>query len=147
MGDFMVDTEFNEFKNKVIISVIVIILFIIPLTVFVFKTYGYKESEVLDRINNREDMVLLLRSRSCDYCDNIISILDDNGISCEVVMNTDDRYNDIVKSLDIPRKDIILPELVEVKDGDGIGYVVDIKNKEAVLEFIKYMDKEVLNSK
>lgn len=147
MGDFMVDTEFNEFKNKVIISVIVIILFVIPLTVFVFKTYGYKESEVLDKINNKENMVLLLRNRSCDYCDNIISILDNNEISYEIVMSTDARYNDIIKALDIPRNEIIEPGLVEVKDGDGIGYVVDIKNKEAVLEFIKYMDKAVLNSK
>lgn len=148
MGDFMVDTEFNELKKRVIISIVVIIIFVIPLFIFVFKTYGYKESEVLDRINNKENMVLLLRNSSCDYCSEITDLLDDYGVSYEEVMiNTDERYKDIVNALDIPENDIVVPELVEVKKGEGVSYVVNIKDEEAVLEFISYLDNKVLDSR
>lgn len=102
----------------------------------------------MDRINNKENMVLLLRNSSCDYCSEITDLLDDYGVSYEEVMiNTDERYKDIVNALDIPENDIVVPELVEVKKGEGVSYVVNIKDEEAVLEFISYLDNKVLDSR
>jgi len=144
----MVDTEFYELKRRVIIAVIAIVIFSIPLLIFVFKNYGYKESDVLDKLNNKEDMVLLLRNTSCDYCSNITNLLDSYNVSYEVVMvNTDDRYNDIVKALDIPKNDIVVPELVEVINGKADNFVVDIDNQDTVMEFIDYLSNKVLDER
>ena len=144
----MVDTEFYEFRKRIIIAVIVIIIFSIPLFIFVINNYGYKGSKVLDKLNNKEDMVLLLRNTSCDYCSNITDLLDSNNIDYEVIMvNTDDRYNDIVRVLDIPKNDVLVPELVEVIDGKADNFVVDIQNDNAVLEFISYLNNKVLDER
>lgn len=144
----MVDTEFYEFRKRIIIAVIVIIIFSIPLFIFVINNYGYKGSKVLDKLNNKEDMVLLLRNTSCDYCSNITNLLDSNNIDYEVIMvNTDDRYNDIVRVLDIPKNDVLVPELVEVIDGKADNFVVDIQDDNAVLEFISYLNNKVLDER
>lgn len=144
----MVDTEFYEFRKRIIIAVIVIIIFSIPLFIFVINNYGYKGSKVLDKLNNKEDMVLLLRNTSCDYCSNITDLLDSNNIDYEVIMvNTDDRYNDIVRVLDIPKNDVLVPELVEVIDGKADNFVVDIQDDNAVLEFISYLNNKVLDER
>ena len=144
----MVDTEFYEFRKRIIIAVIVIIIFSIPLFIFVINNYGYKGSKVLDKLNNKEDMVLLLRNTSCDYCSNITDLFDCNNIDYEVIMvNTDDRYNDIVRVLDIPKNDVLVPELVEVIDGKADNFVVDIQDDNAVLEFISYLNNKVLDER
>jgi len=82
----MVDTEFYELKRRVIIAVIAIVIFSIPLLIFVFKNYGYKESDVLDKLNNKEDMVLLLRNTSCDYCSNITNLLDSSLLAFSIIV-------------------------------------------------------------
>ena len=93
-------------------------------------------------------MVLLLRNTSCDYCSNITDLLDSNNIDYEVIMvNTDERYNDIVRVLDIPKNDVLVPELVEVIDGKADNFVVDIQDDNAVLEFISYLNNKVLDER
>ena len=72
----MRDPEFIELKNRFLFGVGIVILFAIPIMIFLVKTYG--TSSVLNKINDDETFTILVTAKSCDNCNLVKDILKDN---------------------------------------------------------------------
>lgn len=142
----MKDPEFIMLRNRFVTAILITLLFVIPLVIFVVSKYGVKESEVLDKINKKDDFVILFRKNSCDYCNRIEEILNSKNIYfIEVNTSVNERYNDILKAIDIKESSINEPSLFNIEDGKVVNSIVNIDNDESILEFINYMEYGSLN--
>lgn len=133
----MRDPEFVELRNKFFFGMLVVIIFAIPIMIFLVKTYG--SSNVLTKIEKDEDLVILVTANTCDNCDLVKDILKDKDIKfSKLNSSTNKDYSEIMRKLDIENKREEFPILIYVEDGEMIANLFSIDSKEKVEDFIEF---------
>lgn len=133
----MRDPEFVELRNKFFFGMLVVIIFAIPIMIFLIKTYG--SSSVLTKIEKDEDLVILVTANTCDNCDLVKDILKDKDIKfSKLNSSTNKDYSEIMRKLDIENKREEFPILIYVEDGEMIANLFSIDSKEKVEDFIEF---------
>lgn len=133
----MRDPEFVELRNKFFFGMLVVIIFAIPIMIFLVKTYG--SSNVLTKIEKDEDLVILVTANTCDNCDLFKDILKDKDIKfSKLNSSTNKDYSEIMRKLDIENKREEFPILIYVEDGEMIANLFSIDSKEKVEDFIEF---------
>ena len=133
----MRDPEFVELRNKFFFGMLVVIIFAIPIMIFLVKTYG--SSSVLTKIEKDEDLVILVTANKCDNCDLVKDILKDKDIKfSKLNSSTNKDYSEIMRKLDIENKREEFPILIYVEDGEMIANLFSIDSKEKVEDFIEF---------
>ena len=133
----MRDPEFVELRNKFFFGMLVVIIFAIPIMIFLVKTYG--SSSVLTKIEKDEDLVILVTANTCDNCDLVKDILKDKDIKfSKLNSSTNKDYSEIMRKLDIENKREEFPILIYVEDGEMIANLFSIDSKEKVEDFIEF---------
>ncbi|MBQ2909743.1 MAG: thioredoxin family protein [Bacilli bacterium] len=133
----MRDPEFVELRNKFFFGMLVVIIFAIPIMIFLIKTYG--SSNVLTKIEKDEDLVILVTANTCDNCDLVKDILKDKDIKfSKLNSSTNKDYSEIMRKLDIENKREEFPILIYVEDGEMIANLFSIDSKEKVEDFIEF---------
>lgn len=133
----MRDPEFVELRNKFFFGMLVVIIFAVPIMIFLIKTYG--SSNVLTKIEKDESLVILVTSKDCDNCSLVNDILKDNDIKfSKLNSSTNKDYAEIMKKLDIENKREEFPILVYVEDGEMKANLFSIDSKEKVEDFIEF---------
>ena len=140
----MRDPEFVELRNKFFFGMLVVIIFAIPIMIFLIKTYG--SSSVLTKIEKDEDLVILVTANTCDNCDLVKDILKDKDIKfSKLNSSTNKYYSEIMRKLDVENKREEFPILIYVEDGEMKANLFSIDSKEKVEDFIEF--HELNNSK
>lgn len=133
----MRDPEFVELRNKFFFGMLVVIIFAIPIMIFLIKTYG--SSSVLTKIEKDEDLVILVTANTCDNCDLVKDILKDKDIKfSKLNSSTNKDYSEIMRKLDIENKREEFPILIYVEDGEMKANLFSIDSKEKVEDFIEF---------
>lgn len=133
----MRDPEFVELKNKFFIGMGIVILFAIPIMIFLIKTYG--NSDVLNKINKKDSFTILVTSRDCDNCSMVSSTLKKNDVKF-VKLNsaTNKNYEEIMRKLTIENKSNEFPFVVYVDEGVMKANLFSIESEKDVVEFVEY---------
>ena len=133
----MRDPEFLELKNKFFIGMGIVILFAIPIMIFLIKTYG--NSDVLNKINKKDSFTILVTSRDCDNCSMVSSTLKKNDVKF-VKLNsaTNKNYEEIMRKLTIENKSNEFPFVVYVDEGVMKANLFSIESEKDVVEFVEY---------
>ena len=133
----MRDPEFVELKNKFFIGMGIVILFAIPIMIFLIKTYG--NSDVLNKINKKDSFTILVTSRDCDNCSMVSSTLKKNDVKF-VKLNsaTNKNYEQIMRKLTIENKSNEFPFVVYVDEGVMKANLFSIESEKDVVEFVEY---------
>lgn len=133
----MRDPEFVELKNKFFIGIGIVILFAIPIMIFLIKTYG--NSNVLNKINKKDSFTILVTSRDCDNCSMVSSTLKKNDVKF-VKLNsaTNKNYEEIMRKLTIENKSNEFPFVVYVDEGVMKANLFSIESEKDVVEFVEY---------
>lgn len=133
----MRDPEFVELKNKFFIGMGIVILFAIPIMIFLIKTYG--NSDVLNKINKKDSFTILVTSRDCDNCSMVSSTLKKNDVKF-VKLNsaTNKNYEEIMRKLTIENKSNEFPFVVYVDEGVMKSNLFSIESEKDVVEFVEY---------
>ena len=133
----MEDPEVIELRNKIVLGLIIIIVFLVPLFIFFYNKSGVTDNKIINKINNEKRLFILIRNSECNNCKNIEKVLKNENINY-IVLNKDiiKNYNYIIRKLDISSSDIITPTLLYVEESKNYASLVDIKNESEVEEFI-----------
>lgn len=136
----MNDPELKKMIQKVLFAILIALVFAIPLF-FVFKNrLTPKTSELLKSINNKT-FLLYITEDNCKICETLKKELDNKNIKYkELNKNKNRDYNEIIIRLDLDNSNLSAPTLIYIKKGEVISYIVDIKDK-------KYLDDYLENYK
>lgn len=133
----MRDPEFIELKNRFLFGVGIVILFAIPIMIFLVKTYG--TSSVLNKINDDETFTILVTAKSCDNCKLVSNILKNYDVEfVKLNSSTNKSYEEIMKKFKLENKREEYPILIYVKDGEMQANLFSIDTKEKVEDFIEF---------
>lgn len=133
----MKDPEFIELKNRFLFGLLVVVIFAVPIMIFLVKTYG--SSSVLTKVEKDESFVILVTAKTCDNCDLVKDILKDNDVKfTKLNSSTNKDYDEIMKKLKIENKREEFPILVYVEDGEMKANLFSVDSKEKVEDFIEF---------
>ena len=134
----MNDPEFKEMVNKAIFITAIVLVFAIPVF-FIYKNkIMYTKSELLKDIENKKTMMLYITELDCKKCEKYKKELDKKEIEYkELNRNTETDYNAITMQLGIDGSNISLPSLVYIEDGSVVSYIIDIKSKKSLNEYLE----------
>jgi len=136
-------TESVKLRNRFLLGLGVIILFFVPATIMLVNKFGYKESEIINKINNTTTFLILVKDYDSDYKD-LEDILKDykTEISYEILDSTEeDIYKRILNKLSLTTTDIKEPSIIFVKKGEVYSILVN-PNKKELLTYMNNLEEE-----
>lgn len=133
----MNDPEFRQMVNKAIFIISVVVVFAIPVF-FIFKNkIIYTESELLKSIN-KKTILLYITENNCKLCKTYRKELDKNNIKYkELNKDKEQDYESIINKLELNNSNLYVPALIYIKDGEVQSFIVDIKTKKILNEYIE----------
>ncbi len=133
----MRDPEFIQLRNRFLLGVGISLCLAVPLVIFLYKSY--MGSSVLNKIDKKEDMVLLITSNDCDKCKSVANILDDRDVKFSK-MNADTTKDSqtVMEKLEITNTREVYPIVVYVKSGKMVANLYVENNEGEVVEFLKF---------
>ena len=133
----MRDPEFIELRNRFLIGLGICIVFMVPFFFFL-KNKLINTSKVIEAINRKEDIVLLVTSKDCSNCKIYKKQLTNLGVNyIETNRNKDKYYEEILRKLNVVKTDIIPPTIIYIKEGALYATLVEIKTKEELTIFVE----------
>ena len=133
------DSELLDLLTKIIFTISILIICIFFFTLILSRKNSINPSYLEDKINGKDDFVLLIRNKNCSKCNDIKKVLKNNDIRYYTLIIDNNRRSDIIiRKLDIPKNDIVVPMIVNIKDGKPYSLIVDIKKIDDLNEFIEY---------
>ena len=135
----MKDPEFIELRNRFFAGVFVSLLFIIPLFIFMYKTYI--SSDAMTMINNKKTFVMFVVSNNCSECDLVKDLLKDKNIKFTTVnSDTNKDYSAIMSRMTILNKKEKYPFIVYVEYGKMKANLFDITSESDLDEIFSFIN-------
>lgn len=140
----MKDPEFIQLRNRFLFAILIVLVFAIPIIIFLNKTYS--DTDVLARIKKNDSFVILIEKKDCKLCNSVNKVLDNNSVDY-VRLNRDKNkdYEFVLKRLELINKREEYPIVVIVSNGKMSANLFGISTVDEVLEFIK--NNGLVNSK
>ena len=133
----MRDPEFIQLRNRFFFGVGISLVFMIPIIIFLVKTYGV--SSVLTKVNKKETFTVVVTSKDCDKCGLVIDVLKENNVKyVKLNSSTNKNYDEIMQKLNVVNKREEFPIIIYVKDGVMQANLFSINSGKMVEEFIDY---------
>lgn len=139
-GDKMKDEEFIKLKNNFFKSVFFVLLFIVPFTIALITKFGTNNTNIENKIRNKETMLILITEKKNNKCREIKDILKKQNVNyyeINIDKTTINDYQRILRKIKISENDIVVPTMIYVEEGNLKSSLVDIKNKNELLSYIE----------
>lgn len=139
-GDKMKDEEFIKLKNNFFKSVFFVLLFIVPFTIALITKFGTNNTNIENKIRNKETMLILITEKKNNKCREIKDILKKQNVNyyeINIDKTTINDYQRILRKIKISENDIVIPTMIYVEEGNLKSSLVDIKNKNELLSYIE----------
>lgn len=136
----MKDEEFIKLKNNFFKSVFFVLLFIVPFTIALITKFGTNNTNIENKIRNKETMLILVTEKKCNKCREIKDILKKQNVNyyeINIDKTTINDYQRILRKIKISENDIVIPTMIYVEEGNLKSSLVDIKNKNELLSYIE----------
>lgn len=131
----MNDPEFKEMLKKAIFALSVALVFVIPIF-FIFKNkLSSTPNEILKDIRNNKTFLLYVTKEKCNNCKNIRKELNNTKYK-ELNKDNNKDYNEIIMKLELNDSKLYIPALIYINKGKVESYIVDIKSKEDINNFL-----------
>lgn len=133
----MRDPEFVQLRNRFLLGVVISLCLAVPLILFFYKSY--MGSSAINKINKKEDFVLLITSNDCSECKKVGDILENNDVKfSKMNVSTTKDSNLVMKKLGITNNREVYPIVVYVKSGKMVANLYVENNEKEVEEFLKF---------
>lgn len=133
----MKDPEFIQLKNRFLLGVVISLCLAVPLMLFLIKSYG--GSSALDKLNKKDEFVLLITSNKCSECKSVEKILDNKDVKItKMNVSTTKDSAEVMRRLGISNTREVYPIVVYVKDGKMIANLYVEKNESDVEKFLEF---------
>lgn len=136
----MNNEELRDLRNKLLLSIVVVLVIVVPFIVLFVNRYMGIKSSVYKAYKADETFAFLVYdSSNCSKCEMIRSNLKD--FDTKVLEYDVRKANDkdvIFTNIGLAQNKVKMPALVYVKDGVTTLITLDIKDSEAVSDFIEY---------
>jgi len=134
----MQNPEFILLRNRFLIALLVALIFTIPLTLLFINKFSNKPSRIIDSINNKESIFILVTENNCEKCQETENIMKENNIDF-ILLNKDieEKYDSIIKKIDIPNDELTPPTIIYIKDGIINSKLVNSSQTE-IEEFLNF---------
>ena len=143
----MRDPEFVALRNRFLLGVVATLIIIIPLLVFFINKYGDSKSSVIKAIEKKEDIVVLVSNKECDFCLNVEAVLKDNNIEYIIFDKVkEDKYEEILRKLEFSDNYVTVPGIFTLKKGKLDLTAMNLESTDDVLEFVDFYEDGVLDS-
>lgn len=127
------DQDFIALRNRIVLAVLVAIVFTIPLIIFIFNKFGNNSSLILNSLNKKENLVLLVTKEECKSCEDSENLLKKQKVNY-TLLNKDQEtnYEKIIRKIGISDDDIIVPTIIYVEEGLLYSSLVTPTKKELI---------------
>ena len=133
------DSEVLDFLTKIILTFSILIICVFFFTLILSNKNSINPSYIENKIDGKDDFVLLIRDKECKKCKEITDILKQKKIRYYTLnIDKNKRSDTIIRKLDISKNDIVVPMLVNIKEGKTYSLIVDIKKMNDLYGFIEY---------
>ncbi len=141
----MRNPEVIEFRNRILLSLFLILVISIIIIFFVINRFGGNKSDFLKVLYNDDTaLVLLLDSKNCDYCSNVKKILDERNLKYIIYDTYKEQDEDAVFfKLEISQNKILLPALIYVENGKMRYSIDNINDDEIVNNFLDSLSSNI----
>ncbi len=127
-----------ETKKKIAMWSGLILVFLVPICLFLYNKFVDKPSEILTTINNGGSGVILVVDVNCDTCGEVGDILKDNNVEYyELEKFNTEEFSNVMRLIDLDSRYVKAPSLITIVDGELYSYLLEIDNKAELLAFIK----------
>ena len=131
----MNDPEFKELLKKAIFALSVALVFIIPIF-FIFKNkLSSTPNTIIKDIRNEKTFILYITKEKCNTCKMLKQELSDIKYK-ELNKDKNKDYNEIIMKLELDDSKLYIPALIYINKGKVESYIVDIKSKEDINNFL-----------
>ena len=135
----MEDANLKEFTTNIIIWLVVVLVFGTMLTIVFINRFGSKEISINKKIEKQQELVILVISNETKNTNKIKEVLKKNELSYEIVNKDQEMYfEDFLDKLSLTEKDIVEPTLIYVQEENPVAILVNVKDLDALNEFIEY---------
>lgn len=133
----MRDPEFVQLRNRFLLGVVISLCLAVPLILFFYKSY--MGSSAINKINKKEDFVLLITSNDCSECKKVGDILENNDVKfSKMNVSITKDSNLVMKKLGITNNREVYPIVVYIKNGKMVANLYVENNEKEVEEFLKF---------
>lgn len=134
----MRDPEFIELRNKFFLGIFIFLIFAIPIFFFIKNKLFISDSNITKAINNKNSMLILVVENKCNECKKNKNTLNDLNVNYYILNKDRERdYGTILKKLNLQEKEIIVPTLIYIREGNTYAYINDIKSENEINSFIE----------
>lgn len=135
---FKDDEDLKSLFKRLGIGIIVLLIFSVIFIIFLMNKFSPHSSKVVESVENKETLYVLIYNNSCKKCDEIQKILKNNKVSYyEINIDKDGHYKEFLKSISVTENEVVIPTLMYIKEGMLDSTIVDIKDEEVLNAFLE----------
>ena len=137
------DEELLSLFKRLKIGIVIILIFAVLFIVFIYNKFLPHTPEVINKINNKESLYVLVDNKSCTTCKRIKEILKENNISYyEINIDKDSHYKEFLKSLSITENEVVVPTVMYINNGMLDSTIVEVNDEEILKAFLENTKEE-----
>lgn len=122
----MKDSEFIQLRNRFLLALGITIIFIIPISLFVYNRFSNK-SELLKNILDNKNLIIYLTKDKCTTCDKLKTVFTENNIPYyEVNIDRNDEYEEIMLRIGMSKSYVITPGIIYVEKGKMLVNMMEL---------------------
>lgn len=131
------DEELISLFKRLGIGIVVLIIFSAVMIILLINRFSPHSSKVVEAVNNKESLYVLIDNNDCRNCDGIRKILKEENISYyEINIEKDGHYKEFLESISATENEVVVPTLMYIKEGQLDSTIVEIKDEEILKTFI-----------
>lgn len=138
----MRDPEFIQLRNRFLMALVIALIFTIPMILFVVNRFNEKPSKIIEKINKKENIIVLVTEENCPSCINNKNILKDNNVSFYEINKDDDKntYEIILRKISMSKSDVTPPTVIYIEEGTLYSSLVNPSEEElkSYLDYNKF---------
>lgn len=138
----MRDPEFIQLRNRFLMALGVALIFTIPMLLFVVNRFNEKPSKVIESINKKENIIVLITEENCQNCLNNKNILKDNNVSFYELNKDNDKttFQVMLRKISMSASDVTPPTIIYIEEGKLSSSLVNSSDEElqSYLDYNKF---------
>ena len=134
----MNDPDFIKLRNRVLIGILIVLAFLIPLIFLFINKFDAGNSKLIKKINKEESVTVLLTSPDCKTCKEIEKLLSSKNVNYyKLDISKKNEYQEFLQRLTITEKEVVLPTIMYINEGNLVATLVEVKDDEDLNDFIE----------
>lgn len=134
----MNNPEFILLRNRFLIALLIALIFTVPLTFLFINKFGNKPTKLMQSINNKENIFVLVTENNCNNCQKIENILEKSSLNFFTInKDTEEQYSKFIQKIKLPKSEIKSPTLIYLEDGIISSKLVD-PTQDETQEFLTF---------